>query len=142
MKFRMPHNLMIAHFHVLSHATGGRLRWKPPNRDLTRLIPNWLALRHVLCGVILHAASGLGPTAEGSLELVPDAVLILCVGAAVVYDDVANGADARRLQLGDQRNQLLLVAVAAVQVVELPWKIPLRVMPSKVSRGGYLQVLE
>mmetsp|Transcript_17941 Transcript_17941/g.53988 ORF Transcript_17941/g.53988 Transcript_17941/m.53988 type:complete len:258 (-) Transcript_17941:481-1254(-) len=59
-------------------------------------------------------------------EHVPDAILILLVGAAVVDHDVSDGANAGILQCCIELLKLLLVAELAVQVVQLPWQVALR----------------
>ena len=74
--------------------------------------------------------AGMPAQGGGAPELVPHAVLVLRVGAAVVHHDVAHGADARRPQRSDQRLQLLLAAVAAVELVQLARQVPLQ-------RGGH-----
>ncbi len=60
-------------------------------------------------------------------ECIPDAIVVLGVSASVVDHNVCQGDDAGLLEGLQQRLQLFLVAVVAVQVVQLAWEVPLQV---------------
>jgi len=60
-------------------------------------------------------------------ERVPDAIVVLGVSASVVDHNVCQGDNAGLLEGLQQCLQLFLVAVVAVQVVQLPWEVPLQV---------------
>ena len=62
----------------------------------------------------------------GRLEVVPDAVLVLCIRTSVVDDNVSQGDDASLLERLEQGLQLLLVAIVAAEVVQLAWQVALQ----------------
>jgi hypothetical protein len=57
---------------------------------------------------------------RGALELVPDAIFVLGIGTAVIYDDVSYRSNACLLQSSGQALQALFVSEFAVQIVQLP----------------------
>jgi hypothetical protein len=82
---------------------------------------------------------------ERTPEGVPDAMLVLCIRAAVVDHNVCHWHHAGLLERLDQRLQLLLVPVVAVQVVQLPWEVPLQAVSTgqgRTSSKGFLERLE
>ena len=63
---------------------------------------------------------------ERRLEIVPDAVLVLSIGASVIDDNVCQGDDAGLLEGLEQGLQLLLTAIVAVEVIQLAWQVALQ----------------
>lgn len=82
---------------------------------------------------------------ERTPEGVPDAILVLCVRASMVDHNVCHRHHAGLLERLEQRLQLLLVPIVAVQIVQLPWEIALQVVSTdqvQASSKGFLGRLE
>lgn len=68
--------------------------------------------------------------------VVPDAVFVLGIGAAVVDDDISDGLQAGFLQGVQKCLQLLLAAIVAVQLVKLSRQVALQARPLDSQAQG------
>ena len=74
----------------------------------------------------LHMSCMAAGEDRHTLEIVPDAMLILSISASVVDDNVSQGDDAGLLEGLEQGLQLLPAAVVAAEVVQLARQVALQ----------------